>query len=35
MTGCFAVTLLSLSVGAMAGVAVMCLMAINSDEPDE
>lgn len=35
MTGCIGVAVLSLIVGAIAGVAIMCLMTANDDERDE
>lgn len=35
MTGCIGVAILSLVVGVIAGIAIMCLMAVNNDEPDE
>lgn len=34
MNGCVGVAVLSLIVGAIAGVAIMCLMTVNNDEPD-
>lgn len=35
MSGCVTVAVLSLIVGAITGVAIMCLMTVNNDEPDE
>lgn len=35
MTGCVGVAVLSLIVGAVAGIAIMCLMTVNNDEPNE